>query len=548
MEKKIGLILIFMTIFNSSWGKLDENMFGAQGSELLKELKEAGVIDQFEQELEKMLHEQKTKGETNEIETEDEQIETNPVEEFIKSYCEEKQIVLDPRILDHLSLLPISDEGEAKHFVHLTQVLDRIFELAILDDAEVDKKVLEVIKRVKSLPIMKTSLNKLGDVTEEPVVEKEKETVPPSQNDMIDAGVLKMIVDFIRNIKQKPEFLLQVLLPMIEESGLVGKDVVKTIRFYGETFIRTPSFGGYVDAIADYIESLAKSQFGMRLIQLIPQIMQHANDKEKLMEVFKAEAEGNWNQLVGRMENSDFIEAMVTHLAGSIVSTHGFFKGLLKDEMKMAIGNTFLISQGLPAIKPRKLTESLFALADKCIKIFTVYKIELEPYKTEVLKQMALLEKEYISAVDYGKLTEDEQKVLIARFLRENMVEPFQHLWHINMFINDVPEGEKCLESLLCHLNKHMKGKGPIKTEVAKVFSMAASFAWTLDEDEMDVDKLINFTHATRWKLYRSIWNGHKPESDCSVLYPPSGKENICHILPWQQDAMMSLNFEHTEL
>ena len=53
-----------------------------------------------------------------------------------------------------------------------------------------------------------------------------------------------------------------------------------------------------------------------------------------------------------------------------------------------------------------------------------------------------------------------------------------------------------------------MKGKGPIKTEVAKVFSMAASFAWTLDEDEMDVDKLINFTHATRWKLYRSIWNG----------------------------------------
>ena len=56
---------------------------------------------------------------------------------------------------------------------------------------------------------------------------------------------------------------------------------------------------------------------------------------------------------------------------------------------------------------------------------------------------MALLEKEYISAVDYGKLTEDEQKVLIARFLRENMVEPFQHLWHINMFINDVPEGKK---------------------------------------------------------------------------------------------------------
>merc|ERR1712109_388483 len=324
-----------------------------------------------------------------------------------------------------------------------------------------------------------------------------------------------MIVDFVRNIKTKPMFLIEIILPMLEESGLVGKDVVKTIRFYGETFVKHPSFAGYVDSTADYIESLSKSQFGLRMIQLVPQIMQHANDKEKLMEVFKAEAEGNWNQLVGKMEN----------------------------------GNTFLISQGLPAIKPRKLTESLFNLADKCIKVFTVYKIELEPYKTEALKQIAMLEKEYISAVDYGKLTEQEQKVLIARFLRENMVEPFQHLWRINMFINDYEEGEKCLESLLCNLNKHMSTKGPLKTEATKIFSMAATFAWTLDEDmEDDDEKLLNFTQANRWKLYKSIWNGHKPEEDCSILYPPPGKENICHILPWQSDKMMSLNFDHTEL
>merc|ERR1712027_273324 len=146
----------------------------------------------------------------------------------------------------------------------------------------------------------------------------------------------------------------------------------------------------------------------------------------------------------------------------------------------------FLISQGLPAIKPRKLTESLFNLADKCIKVFTVYKIELEPYKTEALKQIAMLEKEH--------------KVLIARFLRENMVEPFQHLWRINMFINDYEEGEKCLESLLCNLNKHMSTKGPLKTEATKIFSMAATFAWTLDEDmEDDDEKLVNFTQANRW-------------------------------------------------
>ena len=48
MDTKVFLSLIFM--ISVSYGKLDENMFGAQGSELLKELKESGVIDQFEQE------------------------------------------------------------------------------------------------------------------------------------------------------------------------------------------------------------------------------------------------------------------------------------------------------------------------------------------------------------------------------------------------------------------------------------------------------------------------------------------------------------------
>ena len=164
MDTKVFLSLIFM--ISVSYGKLDESMFGAQGSELLKELKESGVIDQFEQELEKMLHEQKNAGETNKIIPEEEIVpEINPITEFIDSYVEAKGITLDARILEHLSVLPLSDEGEAKHFVHLTQVLDKIFELAILDDPEVDKKVLDVIKRVKSMPIMKISLNKLVSST-----------------------------------------------------------------------------------------------------------------------------------------------------------------------------------------------------------------------------------------------------------------------------------------------------------------------------------------------------------------------------------------------
>jgi len=545
MDTKVFLSLIFM--ISVSYGKLDESMFGAQGSELLKELKESGVIDQFEQELEKMLLQQKHAGETNEIIQEEIVPEINPITEFIDSYVEAKGITLDSRILEHLSVLPLSDEGEAKHFVHLTQVLDKIFELATLDDPEVDKKVLDVIKRVKSLPIMKISLNKLN----EPTVEEVKKPEPVAQNELIDSGVIQMVVEFIKNIKKKPEFLLEIVLPMVEESGLVGKEVTSMAKIYGKSFVRSESFMYLIDSTADYIESLGKSPMGMRMIQMIPTIMQNVHDKEKLMDMFRAEAENNWDQFVGRLDNSDTIDLIVSSLAGSMVGTHGLFKGLMKDEMKMAIGNTFLISQGLPAIKPRKLTESLFDLAAKCIKVFTVWKLDLEPFKVETLRQISLVEKEYMSATAYGKLNEEEQKTLVARFLRENMVESFQHLWTINKHVTSHPEGGKCVESLLCHLNSHMKKQGPIKSEVTKVFSLAASFAWTMEQEVEDGNKIWKYggnPDMDRWQLYKSIWNGHKPETDCSVAYTPTGKENICHILPWQSDVMMSLNFEHTEL
>ena len=42
----------------------------------------------------------------------------------------------------------------------------------------------------------------------------------------------------------------------------------------------------------------------MRMIQMIPTIMQNAHDKEKLMDMFRAEAESNWDQFVGKLDNS----------------------------------------------------------------------------------------------------------------------------------------------------------------------------------------------------------------------------------------------------
>ena len=58
------------------------------------------------------------------------------------------------------------------------------------------------------------------------------------------------------------------------------------------------------------------------------------------------EAENNWQQFVGKLDNSDMTDQIVKIFAQGFVSSVNYVKSLTKDDMKMAIANTFLISQG----------------------------------------------------------------------------------------------------------------------------------------------------------------------------------------------------------
>ena len=189
----------------------------------------------------------------------------------------------------------------------------------------------------------------------------------------------------------------------------------------------------------------------------------------------------------------------------------------------------------MPAIKPRKLTASIFDLADKCFKTFTTWKIDLTEYKEETLSYIKDIEKDYVTVESYNKLNEDEKVTLVARFFRDNLLEPFSHLFTARNLVFKNPEGKQCAESLLCHLNAHMKTEGKIKSGVTKMFSLVAAYFWSHEDPDLSV------------RYYAAIWNAFKPETNCETQYTPTGKKNICHIFSWQS-KIMSLNFEHTEL
>ena len=243
MKKIVFALVLGLLVLDYCHAKFDENILGAQGAELLKDLKESGVLENFEEELEKMLHDKVLKKDDKKVVNEDKVADNKKEAEgvkvdqgmadFIQSYVEEKDIVLDQRILDHLASLPITER--AKHMVHLTQVLDVIFEIALLDKPELDVKVLEVIKRVQSLPVMKTSFNKLIRPQEQDRKSSTKSSSsyshPVSTND-VDLGVVSMIKDFILKLKAKPDFVFELILPTMVEYGLVSKDATTLLKMY----------------------------------------------------------------------------------------------------------------------------------------------------------------------------------------------------------------------------------------------------------------------------------------------------------------------------
>ena len=234
-----------------------------------------------------------------------------------------------------------------------------------------------------------------------------------------------------------------------------------------------------------FIDTFASSAGGKRLVALLPDILA-AENTDAIMEIFQKEAENSWTEFLSKLDSSDVADQVVKSLGSGMVHTYNYVRDLTKDDMKMALANTFLISYGLPSIKPRKLTASIFDLVDKSLKVFTTYKLDLQEYKDETLKQIALIEKQYITANDYAKLTEQEQITLVSRFLSENVLEPLQYIWTAHKQITTHVDGPKCAESILCHLNAHMRTQGSIKMTITKVISLAASYGWSADDKSLD--------------------------------------------------------------
>ena len=140
---------------------------------ILQTLKNTGMMDQFQEKFSQMFVNQKgaTKqrdashatNQKDEVLHEEDEIDNDPqydVYEFAKSYNKEKKLELSDKIIFYLSDLPIGDSYHV-HTAKLSGILDQIGQIFRLKNKNLDGKVVDLVRRVKSLAIMKTSLERL---------------------------------------------------------------------------------------------------------------------------------------------------------------------------------------------------------------------------------------------------------------------------------------------------------------------------------------------------------------------------------------------------
>ena len=122
------------------------------------------------------------------------------------------------------------------------------------------------------------------------------------------------------------------------------------IKLYGQGFLKSESFGVFLESVAEGFETFAKSEGGNRLVQMIPQMLE-ADSRDSVIKIFEEEAERSWGEFSDKLSNSDMTEQTVKAVSWCLVRGVTMVQDLLKDEMKMAFANTFLISQVLTSNK-----------------------------------------------------------------------------------------------------------------------------------------------------------------------------------------------------
>lgn len=345
------------------------------------------------------------------------------------------------------------------------------------------------------------------------------------------------------------------MLPQLLEGGNVKELLLKfagsyldsspygpMIQLYGQQALDSPQARAFLDTAWEYSEAFIKTERGRRFLKLVPQLVA-AKDFDAMLLLVSKEAEVNWGQFFGAIQNSDYRRSALQAAADYMVQGYEFVQNPPRDSMVTKLPillNGVLVSQRLPTIDLANPVESLTKIANKAIKVFTTWKLDLRPYVASVRQTLEAVYQKQAKGNTFASLSRVERVGLVTRVLEEELVGPVQGVWEVYSHVSG--GHPHCAHHLLCILNqREFRSSSPLhpstssSTRLAVTKAASLGVAWTLARGDKE----------EYWRLYKAVYEGAQG-SDCMVAYPPPSSS--CSLFPWQKKDFMNTGYDHVEL
>jgi len=563
-------------------GRLKHNQLQ---DEILKAMDESGVLNEWKDKLDDLLYKDndinvdeaiKKMGEEKKsvISTEQRKM----VSDFVEEYVTDKSLKVDTDLI--MSIVERVQKSPklnlAQIFVQLGPVIDVISAIGqktkdikkivdrqapVFDSPAKTKDVLHTLAENLKSELVRLTLDTPPTKTKKSPPPQKKEKKQPTKNagfgglDLADYLTLGSSLLKGGNAGQMMDLLsgkadiasMFSLLPSLIENGnykdllnkvlgsyLEGTPYGPMIQQYAGSMLESEQGQAVIEGLYSTLEKFVKSESGRRLTTVLPKLFA-AKDMESMLEIVGSEAEWNWSMFFNNIENSDYKENFMDTLSEYIVIAYEFVTNPPKDSMLSKapiLINGFLISNRIPAFDSKKPVESLTKIVNKCIRLFTTWKLDVTPYAKVIKDAVSQAIKTQAGDNSLSSLKFHEKKSLISRMLDTELMTPVQTVWSVYRHVSADKKQAKCASHLLCQINKRER-ENLTRQAVTKGASLAV--AWALSKGDKD----------KYWVLYKSVWEGSKGD-DCMSNYPVKGDN--CQVFSWQKNQFMNTEYDHVEL
>ena len=197
---------------------------------------------------------------------------------------------------------------------------------------------------------------------------------------LLGSGFDWSLVDqFKKMLKTQPKLVTQLVMEWLKSKGVVTKQTQPVFTLISEQISDNPDAVEYIFSFVDSLEVFFKAESGKRFLRIIPALM--TADSETALELFAREADYNQEAFFNLLKNDDMANHFLKKVSRFFIGTFQWCKAAMDDNLKFAIFNGMLISNGFPAVDRRNLMKSTIAIIEKGMKLFTTVRYDGNLYR-----------------------------------------------------------------------------------------------------------------------------------------------------------------------